>query len=596
MKIKMNNDQAITMVINQLGTGAPRRMTLRELGMNGEESNMRNPNEESLILIQRDHIYSNKLSVINVGGDFFSPAVVEEHLATLGYSGNSLNKDLFGSTVSGYRFDANKGIGAKIVELPQAKLGILWRSKEKDSHLGHRFRMCTHPDKNIYYIPSEYCPHYDDLTDFPVQEKFCNNLVDNTGTEAVCLGSHMEEDTWALFDTLCSRDYRHGAKKKDNTTRDTGISIYRYYNTRMWNKPQSRLLVAQYKSGTKICTGYNSVLGFKQFMQDNTVHHGNFELTGPDIPSGVIAHWCVIPMYDEKQYHSNKASSGFTSFAWKGENYLNYDQHPKSRNKDLENCGVIYKPDKVVVVFELPSELELKTNSSRTLLYSNDNKLLDKNLFHEAFRVNMPIELRDWLESHEIGREKTEDISKWLKKQFKMSIYGNSNVANLPSINSSSNSSSNGSKNKGSGTKGDSNKTSNRINFRGKLKNKVVPEISFVDDTSSENHMVQFFEKDYKLVINVGNKYYQQNLNHIYDIFDVCLIKDTVNDFMQKVLAKNAIASIFQTEDLERSCSAEERKELYRPEILARCINISDLEYIQKKLDLKNRKMAKLSA
>lgn len=77
-KIQMNDETAVAQVINQLGVGIPLELGIRELVVNGIEACLRNEEEVSEgVWVCKDHIHTNKLSVVNSGGDYLSEKSLE---------------------------------------------------------------------------------------------------------------------------------------------------------------------------------------------------------------------------------------------------------------------------------------------------------------------------------------------------------------------------------------------------------------------------------------------------------------------------------------------------------------------------------------
>ena len=124
-KIQMNDETAVAQVINQLGVGIPLELGIRELVVNGIEACLRNKEEASEgVWVCKDHVHTNKFSVVNSGGDYLSEKVFRDNLATLGNTGNVSR--------GGERLlDENKGIGAKVSILPKMRWPYLQISGER---------------------------------------------------------------------------------------------------------------------------------------------------------------------------------------------------------------------------------------------------------------------------------------------------------------------------------------------------------------------------------------------------------------------------------------------------------------------------------
>ncbi len=410
-EIQMNEAAATSQVINHLSTGIPKEMALRELVINGIEACGRNPAEaaEHSVLVVKDHQHRNKLSVINTGGDFLSQEVFKNNLATLGKTGNLVGKD--------YILDDNKGIGAKISYLPKARLGLLYRSVEKDEQEGIFAQMCDNGD-GIYHLPAFECEYTGEQTVWPICDSFSEYRNNSTTTEVVAMGDNIHQDTWLDFDQTCS-------VRKAITDGGTGYGVFRYLTHRLWTQPQAPVRVGIYEKSTGDLKRLAKVNGLKSFMmktgckQYGTV---NFKYNGK---IDIVAHWSIIKDAKDPGYSSNWSASGYTGIAWKGEVYSDFKQHHLSVKKDLNDCGVIIKYNKVLVVFEIGDDVQLKTNSGRTELFDGDAKI-DKALLHNLFRENFPQKLREWQEENQLKDENSEDLTKQIAKYMQELGFGSS--------------------------------------------------------------------------------------------------------------------------------------------------------------------------
>ena len=413
--ISCNSASAASKIINLMGTGIPTEMALRELVVNGIEACLRNNNEADQhgVFLCRDHEHHDKLSVINVGGDFLSENIFLDNLATLANTGNN--------TKGGQNlFDDNKGVGAKIAYLPKARKGLKYRSKKKGDSDGITAQMKEDRNTNNYFLPSSFCEVMGVNTCFPYCDKFHKKLKNNTGTEVVCMGDYDGEDTWELFDTLSKNG-------RLNSIDGTGYGLLKYFNLRFYDAPAVDVNVGIYSKDKKF-RQWRKVRGLKANMN-------NEGKASPCVDSGVVplnyegldikAHWAIIKDRGEKGVYANILGSGFTSVAWKGENYVDLNQKPMSIKKDLQNCGVIFKWNKVVIVFEIDRKHMLQTDTKRDELYL-DSRKIDKNILHELFRENFPEKLRVWQEENRIKTSENVSIEKTLHSQMKDMGFGGS--------------------------------------------------------------------------------------------------------------------------------------------------------------------------
>jgi len=589
MDIVMKGAQAVTQLINMLGVGIPLSMALREFVVNGIEACLRNEKEKSVgVYVVRDHENPKKLSVINVGGDFLGPEIITKHLATLGASGNALAG---GVSI----LENNKGIGAKISYLPKAILGLRYRSIEKGEDFGIKMEMCLDQDRGVYTLPSSYCPIAEVETSFPHTDKFSPYILNAsfTGTEVVCLGSSEDEDTWRTFDKATN-------SKKSKESGGTGYGLYKYLTHRFFNPPEVPVRVGIYNRETDELEATKQVKGLLESLMKKSKEYGTLNLTvevGTDSrPVSVIAHWCILHDYTDTGYRSNWASSGFTALAWRGETYLDSNQHFNSKKSDLKHCGVIVKSDKVIVIFEFAKELKMGSSPDRTELYW-DNMKLDKSIFHEAFCNNLPKELKKWQEGNQASSNANNNIKEWAQKQLKALGYGTKPNPTAPlttggpgqgTNTGNGNGGSGGPAGAGSGT-GSKPKPRDRLTGHKQCRNHVVPEYNFIDDPCEP--LLQYHDHLHTITINYGHSIFKYRLNRIMDKFGaVCLIKESIQERIREELYLQTIVRLFEI--VETYSNAEERNNKWSPDKLEGVWTLSVDASIYKSLkDLQHQKV-----
>jgi hypothetical protein len=580
--IKCNSEEAASRLINLLGTGITKEMGLRELIMNGIEACLRNPDESEShqVLVTKDHEFDNKLSVVNIGGDYLSSEIFMDNLATLANTGNNVNGvDLY---------DENKGIGAKIALLPKARKGLEYRSKRKDEYDGIRSRMCENPKTGNYHLPTFDC-EYTGPTCFPVCFDFHEKLADNTGTEVVCLGDYESEDTWLDFDRVCSIN-------QSQDTGGSGYGILKYCNLRFFDKPIVDVKVSIYNS-SKGTESLRTVRGLKA----NIHNEGS---ANPCLMSGIVklkyqgldidAHWGVIKDYGEKGFNSNLLSSGFTSIAWKGENYFNPTQHHFSIKKDLQDCGVIFKYKKVVIIFEIDRKHQLQTDAKRTELYIGDSKI-DKNLLHELFRENFPEELSAWQDEHKVNNSESRDLQKTLSSEMKNIGFGasNGNGSVSKSIARANNPKNGVATKKNSGNKKTpSKRTVQKATAISNLSNFKIPDV--VETNEKDAELVEFYLNEYMIVIGTNTEAYSQRRDRILRrLGEPCLVNDVLDFELKLAILKNSVYRIFDVNSSFLSLSIQQKSEKWKPEFLESNWSHTDEDHILKIIRRKNKEMKK---
>lgn len=579
-EIKMKNPRAVANVINHLGTGVPKEMALRELVINGIEACLRNPEESSKhgVWVVKDHQYRNKLSVVNAGGDFLSQEVYKSNLATLGNTGNI-------TIIDGVQvLDSNKGIGAKIAYLPKAGLGLVYRSVEAGEEIGIMAQMCKDESGGTYHLPAFQCEFTGELTSWPMCDSFSPHIGKSTGTEVVAMGNKLEDDTWFDFDRACSA-------RKGQGDGGTGYGIFRYLTHRLWDEPQVPVRVSIYNKSDGTIKRTANVKGLKNFMQKaGCSDYGTVELHHQGMP--IIAHWSIIKDAGSEGYSSNWSASGYTAIAWKGEVYSDLYQHHLSIKKDLNDCGVIVKYNKVMVIFEIPSDVELCTNAGRTELYKEDRKI-DKGLLHELFRENFPERLSAWQEENQISNADSEDLLKQIRKDVKNFDFGVSSTSNKGASGLKSKTSNGRSPKKTLNSRSKSNnKAGKKINAIGNLNNFVTPECCEIKDPDAP--LVEFHLTEYKILFNTASPLYDSRKNRILSrLKESCLVKTVVEYQINRMIILNAIYTIFSINNNFSDLPLESRKERWQADNLQTNWNLSTENEILKIVKRKNDQQKK---
>ena len=552
-KIQMNNETAVAQVINQLSVGIPLELGIRELVVNGIEACLRNKDEPNKgVWICKDHEFPNKLAVINSGGDFLSEKIFRENLATLGNTGNISRG---GATL----LDENKGIGAKVSILPKMRDGLLYRSREKDSEYGIMAQMCENTDKSVYELPSFECPITEEVTSWPYTENFSEFLDNATGTEVVCMGEHSSEDTWLKFDQSC------GHRKGDGDG-GTGYGTFRYLTHRLWDKPQVPVRVSIYDKKKSKHKRWAAINGLKHFMKNRCKKYGQLPLTVEGI--NFTAHWSIIYDASDDGYSSNWSSSGKTAIAWKGEVYSEFHQHHLSIKKELNDCGIIIKWQKVMIIFEASKDVKLQTNAGRTELFFNGKKI-DKFLLHEEFRAKIPQELKDWQEQNQVKNVDDKNLAKELKKDFKNMAFSPStkNSAKGKPLSLPPGGPSHRKKKGGPKNKKTSPSITKKINSINNLKNCTQPQYIFINENDAP--LCEFHLNEYKIIINVGSDLYQHRKDRILKTLnEACLVKDVLDFEMKRHIYINCCYRIFESSSFAADETLETRKEKWKPECL----------------------------
>jgi hypothetical protein len=552
--------EATTKIIQQYALGVPPALAIRELVVNGIEACLRNKEEPGgEVLVTRDHKDINKLSVQNFKGDYLSEDVFKEHLASMCQSGNIVNgKSSF--------LDVNKGIGAKVAILPKNRDGIVYRSIMKDEQVGIQAQM-REDDNGLFCCPTQYCEIQEIETEWPACVEFSSVAYDidsmkakTSITEAIIMGDTLEQDTFAFYDDACA------TKSKKNPDEATGYGILRYLTQRFWDEPgdgKVKVRVKRYSKNPKDkVNDTNIVHGMKRFMKDEQKQHGQF-IISYDEQFDVTAHWCIIPKEGEKGRNTNYAHRGFTALAYKGEMYHDHKKHHMTCKKEINECGVIWNHSHFLVVFEIPRTVEnIQVDAGRTKLIYDDREI-DQSLLRDAFRENLPEEVIQWLEDHQVKDYDPDKFDTILDKAVK--DLGFSKVTT---------------------SKPETDKwyTSTPTYLIGKLKKfgiaqrfmnspakqlKSYQRPKFVMIEEEQAPLCEFHFKSYTMVVNKASELYKFRKAKILDMLDeVCVVQDQLELQLNMYIYIQATHRVFESQSLSSLKTPQELSEEWTPSSL----------------------------
>lgn len=541
-------------ILRELSNSCSEEMGLRELIMNALEALQRVDPKAGCVYVTKDHQYKNKLAVINIGGEHFSEEKTLNHLNTMGVSGNT--------TVDGVQYgDTNKGVGAKIAVLPKQKDGLLYRVIEKGEKIGKEFRLAMF--QGIFGLLAQT----DDIlgtTLFPYCEDFSPRLkkngekYENTATEVVMMGDNLDEDTWGRMDAKCARRGHSSG---------TGYAMFKWLNHRFFEEPSHQTMIDIYDAKT----GKNKterIVGLKNIFHNKAKFHGNIDLVVEGMP--VVAHWCVIPDFRKKGYSSNWISSGFTALTYKHELYNDFHQSEYTKKQDINQCGILVKPLKFAVVFEIPSDSDVKTSTARTSLVLNGRQL-EKALFHEEFRKNMPQELKDWQEENQHKAPGDETIPQWLEnelKDFRVNYGSSTDSAFKMALTTHP-------KKKPALTKKmkkihESQRARNTIESKDRLNQLKTPKTIFSDDPNDP--VCRFDLESYALVFGTKSPVFEHRAQKVISLFGpTCLVKEDIVQAVKRQILLQCVLRIFDIHVLHKNLVMEDKKKLWKEDCLESC-------------------------
>ena len=372
------NNKSIWNVVNILGQGVPLEMAVRELVQNAFEACGRHETDLPKYVRVSKNAQGN-LTITNRGGDFFSLDVAKDNLNTLGNSGNSSD------------IASNFGIGAKISVLANNH-EICYSSKKENQKNGHTFTIGSIGPDAYGLKNMKNCSF--SVRDVPSSITSAS-IISETG------------NTWDTINEAAS------AGKSVS-----GWGVAKFLSNRYFRTPH-KLEVAIYNRQGK--SRYRQVHGLEHCMKI-TKRYGSLKLVGDKIPSGVIAHWCIL---NEKRGRRNKLLNDyFIGFSLKNELLTNLDDSFQSRTVDFTRCGVFSNASRLVVVFELPEDSGCFWSADRSTIISN-SKSLKKEDYYAAFKKQMPEKIKALQieEEYELDVDKIRsDLAKELKDFFMPSI------------------------------------------------------------------------------------------------------------------------------------------------------------------------------
>ena len=542
----------VTRLIQQEGEGVPIEMILREGVWNGFDANARykfnNPDYDgdSYILVGVHPNHPNKLTITNIGGDYFSEDNAQKYFGTVA------NTCLENANVN-KQYDNTKGRGAKISYFPHAPLGIRYYSKS-DLDEGITFHARLFPEG--FYGFEDFEDESIGITNFPFSDDWSEKLDNNVGTDMVLMGSTEEQNTWKQLHIAAGLG-------KSNEHSISGYNFVRYISNRLWGPPPCEVRVQIFNSDSDsenygLKKGTAACVDLKTQMQKRKVN-GSFTLPESElIPKGTKVYYAYLGTNDDKGTgivsHMNR--NGFVGFAYKGEVYYDKNAHVNEHRAELKNCGIFAKSSRWLIIFEIPSTEHFYSSGDRTFL-----KGLGKHAFFDALKENLPEDIKNWLEDQLDSEVSSKDLNKWLRKELghlKKSV-SNMSGTKLPGSSPSSNSKSG--KKSGSRKPGKARQKS----AYSKLQNAEVPNIiQFHDD---ESDLVMFDYHNYEIFLNTGHEVFKYREKKVLHEFDKITPTEIKNVIVQYTL-KSSLYRIFEIQNIYEKISIQEKIKLWDPTIL----------------------------
>jgi hypothetical protein len=199
----------------------------------------------------------------------------------------------------------------------------------------------------------------------------------------------------------------HGAKAHDDTLIAPDIApaprrwITRYLNTRYFQIPEN--ITISCREGNLLVGGPPDDLGSKRTVLGQGEYLRRYATTTGSVTlDGAIAHWWIIGEHAEEKtdpadkYSGHLEARGHTAALYQNELYeLMIGRAGMSR---LQQFGITFGYDRVIIYVEPKADARLTTNTARTaLLLGNESLPWDE--WAAEFRSKLPSELKSFVES-----------------------------------------------------------------------------------------------------------------------------------------------------------------------------------------------------
>ncbi len=366
----------IGFLIDRLGRDCASDQYLRELTQNSIEAITRTGRADGRIVWDFvEHNGVRKLCVCDNGTGMAGDELVR-YINSLSSSGS----------VQG--MDANYGVGAKIAAATRNPEGLVYLSWQENVGAGiqlvkdgsGQYGLLQFPDfRHVFDAEKDVLPS--------------NDVIEESGTCVILLGNEANEDT---------------------AVGPTAQWIRKYLNTRYFVIQKN--ISIQCRTVGKTDTGLRPVHGQKWMLDAAATHKGKVEL------ATAVAHWWILPdskhkfekpiaVEGGKAINSMETFStaylhrGHTALLWKNE--LFDVQTGNAGYHRLQQFGIFLGVDRVVLYLE-PTLGAITTNTARTELIVDEGKppWLD---WADEFKANMPVELREFIDSIDLNVDRKND-------------------------------------------------------------------------------------------------------------------------------------------------------------------------------------------
>ena len=272
----------------------------------------------------------------------------------------------------------NFGVGAKIAAAPLNPEGLVYLSWQNNvGYVTHLYKS----GEGDYGLMRQKGGEYWGKLDNSLSREMKPEGIGEHGTMVVLLGqdkkqntmSHLRGDTW-LVKYLNSRYFRF----------PDGISVKVREGWKLPKTDRHRFM--------------REAKGAEHFLIEHSRFHGSLELS----EARATAHWWILQEGAENE-SGRHLTKGYVAALYKNEIYNLHDRTGGSAYAKLQQFGVIFGCDRVVILIEPDIHSQVvESNTSRSDLLI-DGGYLDWSLYAEEFRKKMPEEIRSFLDG--IARE-----------------------------------------------------------------------------------------------------------------------------------------------------------------------------------------------
>jgi hypothetical protein len=277
----------------------------------------------------------------------------------------------------------NYGVGAKIAAATRNPAGVSyfsWKDGAGSMIFLFRDELTQQYGLKQWERADGTWTHY-----LPIEDDVKPDIIKDHGTMVVLHGNSTNDDT------LLAPDISAAPRRW----------ITRYLNTRYFHIPDN--VTISCREGNLLVGGPPDDIGTRRAVLGQGEYVRRYATAGGSVPlEGATAHWWIIGEHVEEKtdpadkYSGHLEARGHTAALYQNELYeLMIRRAGMSR---LQQFGITFGYDRVVIYVEPTSDTRLMTNTARTsLLLANEPLPWDE--WAAEFRLQLPAELKNFVES-----------------------------------------------------------------------------------------------------------------------------------------------------------------------------------------------------